>query len=274
MAASGRTDEFPPLTAFNRPFPPGAAERGAVGSNNWTVSSTRSASGHALLAGDPHLDLSLPSIWYEAHLVVPGEEDVYGVVLPGAPGIVIGFNRNVAWSFTNAGDDLVDYYREQLDDTLAPTAYRVDGEWRSLTRHVEQYRDRSGRVLRTDTLYSTHRGPLLEWDDGVDVSMAWTVFAGGHPFDAFLGAAQARSIGEWLAGMERFGAVTQNGAVADRHGDIAILSTGSWFADARYPCCGLTDLGYADGANSPTQSPSLVVPSRSVSPHTPAGRRG
>jgi len=219
---------YPPLAAFNRPFPPGEAERGAVGSNNWIVSSTRSATGHALLAGDPHLDLTLPSIWYEAHLVVPAEEDVYGVAVPGAPTIVIGFNRDVAWSVTNGGDDVKDYYREQLNDTLAPTAYRVDGEWRPLARRVEQYRDRSGRVLHTDTLYSTHRGPLLMWDDGSDVSMAWTVFAGGRPLDALLGAAEATSIGEWLTAMESFGIVPQNGAVADRHGDIAILSTGAY----------------------------------------------
>ncbi|MEP6780744.1 MAG: penicillin acylase family protein, partial [Gemmatimonadaceae bacterium] len=63
----------------------------AVGSNNWAVAPSRSANGHALLAGDPHLDLSLPSIWYELHLVVPGQLDVYGVTIPGAPGIIIGF---------------------------------------------------------------------------------------------------------------------------------------------------------------------------------------
>ncbi len=62
--------------------------------------------GHALLAGDPHLQLTLPSIWYEVHLVVPGRLDVYGVTIPGVPGIVIGFNRDVAWSFTNTGADV------------------------------------------------------------------------------------------------------------------------------------------------------------------------
>ena len=58
---------------------PGEPETRSLASNNWAVSPSRSATGHALLAGDPHLDLTLPSIWYEAHLVVPGALDVYGV---------------------------------------------------------------------------------------------------------------------------------------------------------------------------------------------------
>lgn len=227
VVASGGIIE-PPLAASGRRSPPGAEGSGEVGSNNWVVAPTHSASGHALLAGDPHLQMTLPSIWYEAHLVVPGQEDVYGVTLPGAPGIVIGFNRDVAWSFTNAGDDLADYYREQLDDSIAPSAYWVDGAWRPLERRVEQYRDRSGRVLRTDTLYATHRGPLIEWDDGTYVSLAWTVFDGGHAFEALFGAARATSTVQWLTAMEPFGAVTQNGAVADRNGDIAILATGAY----------------------------------------------
>src|SRR6185503_11369999 len=75
-------------------------------SNNWAVAPRRSANGHALLAGDPHLDLTLPSIWYEVHLVVPGKLDVYGVTIPGAPFIVVGFNRDVAWTFTNTEADV------------------------------------------------------------------------------------------------------------------------------------------------------------------------
>src|SRR5207253_11093621 len=84
----------------------------AYASNNWAVAPRRSANGHALLSGDPHLDLTLPSIWYEAHLVVPGKLDVYGATIPGAPFIVIGFNRDVAWSFTNASTDVLDFWEE------------------------------------------------------------------------------------------------------------------------------------------------------------------
>src|SRR5687767_284945 len=83
-----------------------------VGSNNWAVAARRSAHGNALLAGDPHLQLTLPSIWYEAHIVVPEVMDVYGVTIPLAPIVPIGFNRDVAWTATNTGADVMDFYRE------------------------------------------------------------------------------------------------------------------------------------------------------------------
>ena len=108
-----------------------------MASNNWAVSPRRSANGHALLSGDPHLELSLPSIWYEAHLVVPGTLDVYGVTIPGSGGIVIGFNRDVAWTFTNTSTDVLDYYAEQVDDDEHPARYRLDDGWRPLERRVE-----------------------------------------------------------------------------------------------------------------------------------------
>ena len=61
-----------------------------VGSNNWAVSPSKTANGHAILAGDPHLGMSLPSVWYEVHTVVRDSLDVYGVTLPGAAGAATG----------------------------------------------------------------------------------------------------------------------------------------------------------------------------------------
>ena len=83
-----------------RDFAPirGGPNRLGLGSNAWAVGGAKSASGRAILAGDPHLGLTLPSALYEVHLVVPGELDVYGVTFPGIPGVGIGFNRDVAWS--------------------------------------------------------------------------------------------------------------------------------------------------------------------------------
>ena len=98
---------------------------GALGSNNWAVAGTRSATGFPLLSGDPHLDLTLPSIWYEVHLIVPGDLDVYGVTIPGLPGVIIGFNRDVAWSFTNTGADVLDFYRETFDRRLGDVLLRL-----------------------------------------------------------------------------------------------------------------------------------------------------
>lgn len=199
-----------------------------VGSNNWAVAPERSASGHALLSGDPHLELSLPSIWYEVHIVVPGEMDVYGVSLPMSPSIPIGFNRDVAWTATNTGADVTDFYREVVDDSTSPTKYRLDGEWRALEQRVEVFRGKRGAVLATDTLRRTHRGPLLRTSEGW-LSLRWTALEGGDEASAFRDAARATNAEEWYRAMEPYKAPAQNFLVADRAGAIGIRSTG------RYP---------------------------------------
>ena len=203
-----------------------ADEPASMASNNWAVSPKHTAAGHALLAGDPHLDLSLPSIWYEAHLVVPGTLDAYGVTIPGAPAIVIGFNRDVAWTFTNTGADVMDFYRERVDDPSRPTRYRLDDTWRPLERRIERYRGRGGETIATDTVYFTHRGPLRRSGDDW-LSMRWTVLEGGRELTAFADGTRARSAAEFQDVMSAsYEAPAQNMLAADRGGHIAIRSTG------------------------------------------------
>jgi penicillin G amidase len=217
-------DAFIPSRVRDRAIDAGEAR--GMASNNWAVSPRRSANGRALLSGDPHLDLSLPSIWYEAHLVVPGTLDVYGVTIPGAGEIVIGFNRDVAWTFTNTSADVLDYYAEQVDDDEHPTRYRLDDAWRPLERRVEVYRGQHGETIATDTLYFTHRGPMRRVR-GRWTSMRWTVLEAGHELNAFHDASHARSTVELMDGFARwFQAPPQNVLAADRGGHIAIRSTG------------------------------------------------
>jgi penicillin G amidase len=199
----------------------------ALGSNNWAVSPKRTAAGHALLAGDPHLELTLPSIWYEMHMVVPGRLDVAGVGFPGVPGVIIGFNRDVAWTFTNTGSDVNDYYAEVVDDTVRPSRYRVDGAWRPVEKRIENYRDQKGAVIRTDTLYFTHRGAMAR-QLGKWMSMRWTAQEPSDEQSNFIKLGYARNAAEWLEAMSGYQAPTQNGLVADKSGNIAIRSTGAY----------------------------------------------
>ena len=199
----------------------------AVGSNNWAVAPSRSSTGNALLAGDPHLDLTLPSVWYEMHVVIPGKLDAAGAGFPGMPGVVIGFNRDVAWTFTNTGSDVNDFYAERVDDAARPSRYEVDGKWRSLEMRVETYRGPGGRVLHTDTLYFTHRGPMRRIQ-GQWLSMRWTAYEPSHEPDNFLSLLGTRSVNEWLYAMRDYVAPTQNGLVADKRGNIAIRSSGAY----------------------------------------------
>lgn len=199
----------------------------AIGSNNWAVMPSRTSAGAALLAGDPHLELTLPSIWYEVQLRVPGALDVYGVTIPGVPAVVIGFNRDVAWTFTNTQADVVDHYLETVDDAARPTRYRLDGGWRDLEQRVERYADRRGRAILTDTVRYTHRGPLQRAGSAW-YSMRWTALEGGNPVGTFLNAASATDVAAFRRATDDFGSPAQNMLVADRAGAIAIRSTGSF----------------------------------------------
>lgn len=197
-------------------------------SNNWVVSGARSKSGHPILAGDPHLGLTLPSIWYEAHLVVPGKMDVYGVTIPGSPGIVIGFTRDLAWSLTNTGADVLDFYRETVDDQVRPTKYLVDDVWKEIEQREEIYRGKRGEVLRVDTVRYTHRGPMhrmaKDW-----VSMRWTVNEPTDLASAFFNAQHSTTVADFLDAFARdYFAPAQNVVVADRSGNIGIRSTGHY----------------------------------------------
>ena len=89
----------------------------ALGSNNWVVDGTMTASGRPMLANDPHLDAQIPSLWYLAHLSA-GDYDVIGATLPGAPAVVIGRNKFIAWGETNVMADVQDLYREPPQEPL------------------------------------------------------------------------------------------------------------------------------------------------------------
>jgi penicillin amidase len=88
----------------------------ALGSNNWVVDGSLTASGKPLLANDPHLSARTPSIWYLAHISA-GDYEVIGATLPGAPAVVLGRNRFIAWGATNVAADVEDLYREKIDET-------------------------------------------------------------------------------------------------------------------------------------------------------------
>ncbi len=158
---------------------------------------------------------------------MPEVLDVYGVTFPGAPGVLIGFNRDIAWSFTNTGADVLDYYAETLDNLDRPTQYELDGVWRPLQREIEEYFGPRGNLLATDTLYYTHRGPLRRDSLGAR-SVRWTVLDQEVGLRPFLDMIDARSVGDWLGAMEFQLAPIQNGVVADRSGEIAMFLPGAY----------------------------------------------
>ncbi|HEX9236504.1 MAG TPA: penicillin acylase family protein, partial [Actinomycetota bacterium] len=129
------------------------------GSNNWVVSGRRSVTGRPLLANDPHLQVQLPSIWFEVHLVAPGM-NVRGVTLTFAPGVIIGHNDRIAWGYTNVGGDTQDLYLERLNED--GTAALYNGTWEPLTVHREEIGVRGRSELEVVEVRESRHGPIMD----------------------------------------------------------------------------------------------------------------
>jgi penicillin G amidase len=223
LAAVAAVEMQPAARARRAVGEPHASE--GVGSNNWAVAPGRTRDGAALLAGDPHLELTLPSVWYEARIQVRGGMDAYGVTIPGLPAILLGFNRDLAWSFTNSEADLMDRWIEQVDDPLRPSHYRLDGAWTPVEARLEAYLAPGGDTLAIDTVRFTHRGPLRRLGAGW-LSIRWTALESGGELTAIHRAARARSARQWLDAMTSWRSPPQNLLVADRAGTLGIRTTG------------------------------------------------
>ena len=192
------------------------------GSNNWVVSGARSTTGAPILAGDMHLSLSLPSIWYEAHLATPSM-NTYGVMAPGTPMPTEAFNEHVGWAFTNTGADVIDHYALELDES--GLRYRFEDGWRDLETVLDTIAVK-GREPVIDTLYYAHWGPVVFGDDGA-VATRWTAHQESHTLTALWGMNHARSLDEFQAALEHWDTPAQNIVYADIDGNIAIRSTGN-----------------------------------------------
>ena len=110
-----------------------------LGSNNWAVAGSHTADGRPLLAGDMHLRLGVPSIWYRAAILWPaddGDRRAVGGTLPGTPNIVAGSTGEIAWAFTNTGGDWMDFVLLETDPA-APDRYRTPDGWQAFSRHRE-----------------------------------------------------------------------------------------------------------------------------------------
>ncbi|WP_203334168.1 penicillin acylase family protein [Planococcus beigongshangi] len=199
------------------------------GSNNWVVSGDKTESGMPLLADDPHLGLSTPSIWYQMHLQSP-EQNVSGVIFAGVPGIILGHNENVAWGVTNVGPDVQDLYIEtpNPDD---PTQFLYEGEWEQAEVRDEPIRVSDGETVDFEVLVTRH-GPIIsdllyeEEDPGALFSMQWTALEPTLELQAVLGFNKAENWEDFETALEDFQAPAQNFVFAATDGTIAYKANG------------------------------------------------
>jgi len=195
----------------------------ALGSNNWVIDGTKSATGKPILASDPHLGFSLPSIWYTAHLVAPGL-NITGVTFAGFPYTVIGHNDRIAWGLTDMQADAVDYFIEKTD-AQHPHQYFYKGAWRPLARIHEDVPVR-GEKAATLEIESTIHGPLVT-THGVKLALAWTGLGPTFEVVAFQRLNTARGLADYQAALKDLAVPALNVIYADVDGNIAIAPHGA-----------------------------------------------
>jgi penicillin G amidase len=214
-------------------------------SNNWVVSGKRTTSGKPLLANDPHLRATAPSIWYLVHLNAPGIR-VAGVTTAGLPGVVIGHNDRVAWGFTNVGPDVQDLYLEKFDPN-DPKKYLTPSGWQDATIRHEEIKVRGASTVGLDVTVTRH-GPIVFEADGKRYALRWT---GLDPklnsTDNGFRLNRARNWKEFNEALEAFKSPTQNVVYADVEGHIGYHAAGvvpvRKSGDGSVPYDGSTDAG-------------------------------
>ena len=191
-----------------------------VGSNNWVIAGTRTATGAPLLANDPHLEAAMPSVWYEMHLT-DGDYNAIGSTFPGTAGVVIGHNEHIAWGVTNAGPDVQDLYIERFDQA-DPTRYLYQGQWLRAQVIREKILVKGAEPV-IETVRITRHGPILNnVVEGLDafVALRWTALDPGTLPESVLRVGRAKNWNEFRAALRLWTVPAQNFVFADRDGNV------------------------------------------------------
>ncbi|MDX2301354.1 MAG: penicillin acylase family protein [Microscillaceae bacterium] len=206
-----------------------------LGSNNWAIGADKSATGYPIVCNDPHLGLKLPSIWFEIQLVGP-KVNVYGASLPGTPGVIIGFNKEVCWGVTNVDSDVTDWYKIQFQDNKRE-AYKYGEEWRKVERRIENIKIRNAPSLMDTVLY-THHGPIAAQEKEkqfaaknnfpTDAAFRWLAHDASNDLVTFYKLNRARNYQDYREALVHYSCPAQNFIFADVHKDIAITPNGKF----------------------------------------------
>lgn len=198
-------------------------------SNSWALAGSRTADGVPLLANDMHLALRAPSTWYLNSIAAEDSElAVAGLSIPGTPGVIVGLNRDIAWSFTNAEVDDADFVVEGIN--LDGSMYRDAGDWRPFETRTEEIRVRGRDEPEIWVVRSTARGPVITDvvpAGGLTLSLLWTGLEPGGPFAALLEMNRASDVDAFVAAVAHFRSPHQNVVYAASSGEIGYRMAGS-----------------------------------------------
>lgn len=222
------------------------------GSNNWAVAGSKTKSGRPILCNDPHLGLSLPSLWYEMQISTPNF-NAYGVSLAGAPNILIGFNENCAWGLTNSERDVKDYYEIKFRDN-SMQEYWYNGDWRKAEIREEIIKIRN-QPSDTEHIAITVWGPVMydpnypdKLQTGNYYACHWQAHQESNELSCILQLIRAKNYTDYTNAISTFTCPGQNFVFADKAGDIAIHQAGKfpalWYRQGDFIMQG-TDSSYA-----------------------------
>ncbi|MBS1609018.1 MAG: penicillin acylase family protein [Bacteroidetes bacterium] len=197
------------------------------GSNNWAVSGAKTASGHPILCNDPHLELSFPSIWYEMQLHSP-TVNAYGVTFPGTPNVIIGFNDNVSFGFTNAERDVMDFYSVKFKDD-SKKEYWFNGQWKPAKLRIEEIKVKGGEPVYDTVAYTDEFGPVMydhsfsdELSKGKAIACRWIAHDESNDGLLWFKLDRAKNYDDYYAAIQSFSCPGQNMLFAAKNGDIAL----------------------------------------------------
>ena len=214
-----------------------------VGSNNWVVAGSKTTDGRAMVANDMHLGLSIPNLWYRADLRYSNRH-IFGVTLPGVPGVVVGGNDDVTWGFTNVTADLLDLISLEINPDN-PQQYRTAQGWARFGSHQETIQIKDAPAIEM-TVQDTIWGPVSEQVLlGKPVVVKWTALE-RHAVDlGLLAMDDVQTTQQAMAVFNQTGGPPQNVVIADRAGHIG------WTYMGRFPqrlgFDGLASRSWADG---------------------------
>ena len=243
-----------------------------IGSNNWAVSGVKTASGFPILANDPHLDLTLPSIWYQIQLHAPGV-NAYGVSLPGAPGIIIGFNQNIAWGVTNVAADVLDFYQIKFKDDKHQS-YWYNNKWQNTKPRYEKIKIKGAADI-VDTVLYTHHGPVVyfqkpNYGRAANVptghALRWIAHDKSNELKAFYLLNRGKNYDDYRKALPYFTAPAQNFIFASVDNDIAITPNGKfplkWKNQGKFILDGTDPSNDWQGWIPASQNPTVKNPPR------------
>ncbi|GGT37678.1 penicillin acylase family protein [Streptomyces chromofuscus] len=218
-----------------------------IGSNSWVVGGAHTITGKPLLANDPHLSASLPSVWYQMglHCRTVSDKcqyDVSGYTFAGMPGVIIGHNQDISWGMTNSGVDVTDLYLEKLTGD----GYLYDGKVKPFTTYEETIKV-AGGTSKKIVVRETNNGPLLsdrddslvkvgkkatvdtaapDRGDGYGIALRWTALEPGTTMEAVFAMNKAADWDDFRAAAALFDVPSQNLVYADTENHIGYTLPG------------------------------------------------